>query len=139
MTIIHDRLEDVAGEGFDQSVTFTIPRIREAADGSAIVTEERHRFNVTDGELITTDLDPGPATVRITGHSVPYKIVIPPSGSSVRLWPLIDAGMPAPQTGTPGFVRNGGGVSRTQAVTSTEYAAMVLDPATLYVIVDEES
>ncbi|AUH68533.1 MULTISPECIES: hypothetical protein [Gordonia] len=138
MTIIQDRIEDIAGAEFAQAVTFTIPRIRESASGAAIVTEQKHRFQVTDGgDLVTSNLDPGPATVRIGLNS--YQITIPDSSSPIRLWPLIDAGMPAPPPSEQyQFVRNGGGLVRAQAVDLDEYESMMWDPGTLYIIKDAQ-
>jgi len=148
VTIIQDRIEDVAGQGLRLPVIFQTGVVRDSAAGDAIVAPVRHRFDlakektgaVSDGMLSTTDLDPGPATVTIPGNrGGVYSIVIPVSSTPVRLWPLIDAGMPTPPASEPGFIRNGGGVARAEAVTASEYASLTFDPATLYVIVDEEA
>lgn len=136
MTIIQDRLEDVAGEGLDQSVVFTIPRIRESADSTAIVTEDRHRFEVVDGELLTTDLDPGPAKVQIAGQPTIYDIVIPESPTPIRLWPLIDAGMPAPPAESPGFIRSDD-TGRLLVMPTPDFNNLTtLDPMTMYATYD---
>lgn len=137
MTIIQDRIEDVAGAGLLRNVTISTQVIRQAASGDAIVATVPHHFELADGVLSTTDLDPGPAVVQIGAKQ--YSIMIPVSSTPIRLWPLIDAGMPTPPASEPGFIRNGGGVARAEAVTASEYASLTFDPATLYVIVDEEA
>lgn len=136
MTIINDRIEDVGGSGFDRRVTFFIEHIRESSDGDAIVTTVPHHFELDEGELTTTDLDPGPAKVQIGAGS--YNITIPESGSPIRLWPLIDAALPTPAVDISGFVHNGGGVARIQALTAAEYSALEApDPATFFVVIED--
>lgn len=137
MTIIQERLEDIAGFGLPSSVSFTVPVMRSSADTSAIVAEDTHLFHLDNGELLTTDLDPGPATVRISGHSRVYRILIPDSATPVRLWPLLDALMPAPpEQWQTGFIRNGGGMARGVALTQAEMDARPEDPGTFYFITD---
>ena len=130
MTVISDVVENVAGTPDERVIVFSIKRVRQNVDGNAIVTSERAQFVPVDGVFTTTDLDPGPADVKI--HSQTYPIVIPDSDTPVRLWPLIDAGLPAPAP-SAGFVRNGGGVARIEWVTEAQYAALVKDPETTYI------
>lgn len=135
MTVISEPIEDIAGAGFGQPITFVVPMIRQSADGTSTVVEVRHSYTPVAGVLTTGDLDPGPAVVRIR-HAT-YNIVIPASATPVRLWPLIDAGMPTPPPTAEGFVRNGGGIARAVALTQIEYDAIPTpDPETFYVIVD---
>ena len=130
MTVISDVVESVAGTGDDRVIVFAIKRVRQNVDGNAIVSTEHVQYTPVDGAFTTDDLDPGPATVKI--HSQVYPITIPDSDTPVRLWPLIDAGLPAPAP-TAGFVRNGGGVARIEWVTEAAYAALVKDPETTYI------
>lgn len=135
MTVIQDQLKDVAGEPFEGTVTFRIERIREGADGTSIVTIERHHFQVDGGSLLTTDMDPGRATVRFSGDKNTYPIVISDSATPIRLWPLIDAGQPAPPATASGFLRVANGdEARIDFVTSTEYATLTPDPNTVYLV-----
>lgn len=134
MTVIQEPIEDIAGASYDSAIRFRVPVLRESSDGTSTVVTERHWFMPVDGVLTTDDLDPGPAKVQI--GSMTYDIIIPVSSTPVRLWPLIDAGMPQPAPSTPGFVKDGGGVTRVQAVNQATYESMVHDPATLYIIKD---
>lgn len=138
MTILFDNITDIAGATTDGPITLQAITIRENADGDGIITRESHTiYPDHTGAFTTPDVDPGPAIVWFGPE--PYDIVIPDSPTPVRLWPLIDAGMPVPAEGSDGFVRNGGGVTRTQAVTMAEYASMTRDPATVYFITDSSA
>lgn len=130
MTVIADVVESVAGTADDRLIVFAIKRVRQNVDGNAIVSTEHVQYTPVDGAFTTDDLDPGPATVKI--GSLVYPIVIPDSDTAVRLWPLIDAGLPAP-TPSASFVRNGGGVARIEWVTEAVYAGLVKDPETTYI------
>lgn len=134
MTVLFDDVTTIAGFADGQRIRFSVPVLRENDSGDGIITTKHHDVRPVDGTLTTPDLDAGPAKVSIGMKS--YNIVIPDSPTPVRLWPLIDAGMPPPPAGTPGFVRNGGGVARVQALTQAEYDTATHDPATLYVITD---
>lgn len=133
MTVIAEPLHDIGGIKETDSVTFFIDVVREDSGGTGTTTTTQHRVAPTDGVIITEDLDPGPARVRI--GLVTYPIVIPDSVSPVRLWPLIDASMPPPPI-TNLFVKNGGGIARAQRISAATYAALATpDPETLYLVV----
>lgn len=136
MTVISDRVEDVGGVGDDvAAVVFFTEVLRDNTGGDAIVTTRRHDVHPVGGEFTSPDLDPGPAVVQVGVKR--YDIIIPVSSSAVRLWPLIDAGMPTPPSVADGFVRNGGGVTRIEAVTQAVYNSLTTpDPATFYLITD---
>lgn len=135
MTVITERITDLAGTGEVDRIPFYIKAIRENADGNAIVTTVRHDYTPdADGDITTGDLDPGPAVVRI--GMVEYAIDIPDSGTPVRLWPLIEAGLPVVPAEQAHAVVNGGGVARAQRITESAYLALAAkDPETLYVVV----
>ncbi|MFC9436919.1 hypothetical protein [Nocardia sp. NPDC057030] len=133
MTTIAETLRNIAGVDETEPLTFFIDELRENADGTGTVTTRVHQVWPVDGRVVTEDLDPGPARVRI--GLVTYPIVIPDSQSAVRLWPLLDASIPPPPQ-TNQFVRNGGGIARAQRITASAYAALVTpDPQTLYFVV----
>lgn len=136
MTVLYDDVINVAGLSPGDPIQFRTHTIRENDTSDGIVTTDGYTvWPDATGAIETEDLDPGPATVIISG--LIYNIIIPPSSTPVRLWPLIDAGMPAPAPDVEGFVRNGGGVRRIVAVTQAEYDAIPTpDPATFYVIID---
>ncbi|MDG3012445.1 hypothetical protein G4X40_20095 [Rhodococcus sp. D2-41] len=135
MTIISERIADLAGVPETGTVTFWTTVLRENDTHTGTVTTRRHSFLVVAGLLTTTDLDPGPARVQIGPHA--YDVVIPESTAPIRLWPLIDAALPAALPPGTGWIRDGGGIARGQALTSTEYAAITTpDPDSLYFIVD---
>ena len=135
MTVISEPIADIADIAYDNVVVFWVPELRQSADAASIVVENRREYAVVAGVLTTDDLQPGPAHVQI-GHQV-YPIIIPESATPVRLWPLIDAGMPPPPPTAEGFVRDGGGIARAVALSQAEYDAIPTpDPATFYVITD---
>lgn len=116
---------------------FYIETVRQNVSGTGTVSVKRVDVTPVGGVLTTPNLDPGPAQVQWRGQR--YPIVIPHSVSSVRLWPLLDAGMPHPPSTAAGFVRNGGGVTRIQALTQIEYENLDSpDPATLFIITDSQ-
>jgi hypothetical protein len=131
MTVISDTVRDVAGRSDDAEITFYVQDLR-GGDSTGITTTRRVRVPPVDGVLTTPDLTPGPAKVEIGTKK--YDIVIPDEVETVGLWPLIDAGMPTPPPGAPGFVRNAGGISRITRVTEAELAAIEQDPETFYVV-----
>ena len=136
MTVISEPIGDIAGLGERQKVRFTVPTMRESADGTATVTTRTHEVSPVNGVLTTADLDPGPAKVSI-GHDQ-YDIVIPASDTPIRLWPLIEAGSPPPPPDPESlFIRNSGGIRRAKILTQTAYAALVTpDPETFYIIIE---
>lgn len=138
MTVISEKISDIAGLGAEEGVEFSTTSLRESADGTGIVTTTRHEVFPVDGVLTTPDLDAGPATVRI--GMKPYHIVIPESATPIRLWPLLDAVVDPPPPAATGFVKDGGNVARIKALTQAEYNAMTTpDPGTLYIITDSET
>lgn len=136
MTVIAEPIENIAGADNTSAFVFRSYVVRESDDGTSLVTTRTQRYTATDGVLITHNLDAGPAEVSIDGR--PYWIVIPESASPVRLWPLIEAGLPVPPSQEATAVRNGGGISRIQRIGDSAYAALVTpDPETLYIVVPD--
>ncbi|WP_280471021.1 phage upper tail fiber protein [Nocardia cyriacigeorgica] len=133
MTIISEHVSGVAGADEKTVFEFWAPVLRESSSGTGLLTTRPHHLQPVDGILTTPELDPGPAHVRI-GHRE-YRIEVPDSPTPVRLWPLIEAGLPVPPTEEATAVRNGGGVARIQRISQAEYDALVTpDPETLYVV-----
>lgn len=131
MTVVSETLTDAAGNPETKPLTFFIEQIRESASGTSTISVKRVDAPVVGG-VLTVNLDPGPARVEWRGKT--YAIIVPVSATPVRLWPLIDAGLPAPGLGEPGFVRNAGGIARVQRTTIANYAAIPSkDPETLYI------
>lgn len=137
MTVLFGRVEDIAGATEHTPLVFWVPQLRENDAGTAMVTTQHHTLYASGGEFVTPDMDAGPAVVQIGVRQ--YQITIPESPDPIRLWPLIDAGMPAPPPSEQyQFVRNGGGLVRAQAVDLDEYESMTWDPGTLYIIKDAQ-
>lgn len=134
MTIISDYTENIAGASDNSEIVFYTKQLRDNEDSNAIVTTKKYRCYPTDGQIITEDLDPGPAEVKIGLDK--YSIWIPDSSTPVRLGPLIQVGM-APLQPHTGLVFNAGGVDRVQAKSTTEYAELTKDPATVYFLFQE--
>jgi hypothetical protein len=67
-----------------------------------------------------------------------YPITIPDSATPVRLWPLIEAGLPIPPAQQASAVINGGGIARVQKITESAYAALITpDPETEYSVIPD--
>ncbi|MDI9914360.1 hypothetical protein [Rhodococcus sp. IEGM 1379] len=135
MTVITEvfrRLDNVAPSPEDLGfVYFTVNERRFVSSGNYVLVKVKVKCRLVNGVLTSPDLVPGPAIAHVGTET--YNIEIPDSSTPVRLWPLIDAGMPPP-TNVPGFVRNAGGIARIQRTTIAEYAAMPSkDPETLYI------
>ncbi|MGW4123632.1 hypothetical protein [Nocardia sp. NPDC004711] len=132
MTVIADTMVDI-GHGPDVgAVYFRVPVLRDAAAHTQIVTPQWISAPISsDGTFTSPDLEPGPAQVRIGG--IAYEIVVPVSPTPIRLWPLIDAGVPA--VADREFVRDGGGVRRIQALPQSQFDAMPTgrDVDTIYI------
>ncbi|MGV9742858.1 hypothetical protein [Nocardia farcinica] len=132
MTVIADTFVDLGHRGDTSAVYFWAPGLRDSpAVPARIITPQYVAVPIdTTGSFTTGDLEPGPAKVRIGG--IAYDIVIPDSPTPVRLWPLIDAGVPA--TPDREFVRDGGGVRRVHALTQAAFDAMPAprDPETVF-------
>lgn len=144
MTVISDKLLDGAKVPAGVRVEFWIPRMRDANDSSAILVEDVVTVPVVaaTGAFTTPNLEPGRWRVRIVWSALEtpaeYEITIPSSTSTIRLWPLVDAAAPPPAATIPGFVRNAGGINRTQFISTTAYAALTApDPTTLYITYTE--
>lgn len=136
MTVITELLVDVAGTPHTDEVFFSSYILRENDDGNALVTTSVRSYTPVNGVITTEDLDPGPARVRIGVNT--YDIEIPESATPVRLWPLIETGLPAPPSLVGNYVINGGGIARVQKLTQSEYAALTLpDPETEYSVVPD--
>lgn len=135
MTVISEPVESIAGAD-NQTVFGFQSLVRESADGTGLITAALVTMQATGGVLTTPDLDPGPAVVSV-GHRN-FQIEIPDSGTAVRLWPLIQAGLPIPPSEEASAVRNGGGVARIQRITESAYLALATpDPETLYVVIED--
>lgn len=133
MTVISEPISSIAGA--DDLTVFVFRSIltRESADGTGLVTSRIETLQADAGVLTTPDLDPGAASVRI--GAAEYRIEIPDSEDPVRLWPLIEAGLPVPPAEEATAVRNGGGIRRAEAVELEDYLAIVgPDPETLFVV-----
>ncbi|WP_040814657.1 phage upper tail fiber protein [Nocardia concava] len=135
MTVISEPIANIAGA--DNSTTFEFASLvlRQSASGTGTITTAPFFVQAVAGVLTTPSLDPGPALVRIGNRQ--YQITVPSSATPVRLWPLIQAGLPVPPTEDATAVRNGGGIARAQRITASAYAALTTpDPETLYLVVE---
>ncbi|NEW40766.1 hypothetical protein GV794_01840 [Nocardia cyriacigeorgica] len=133
MTVISEPISNIAGADNGTSFMFVSPVIRESDDGTGLITTHPTVVTAVNGVLTTPDLDPGPATVRIGARG--YSITIPDSPTPIRLWPLIEAGLPVPPAEEAAAVKNGGGIARAQRVTQSWFAANSHDPDTLYLVI----
>lgn len=135
MTVITEPIENIAGADNNTRFEFSSTILRESDDGTSLITVNPVFLTAADGVLTTPDMDPGPAQVRI-GQRL-YLIDIPDTATPVRLWPLIEAGLPVPPVEEATAVRNGGGVARIQRLSEEAYSALETpDPETLYVVVE---
>jgi hypothetical protein len=136
VTVIHESVATIAGADAQTTFTFSSPALRDSSDDDALITTVGVRLIPVAGVLTTPDLDPGPATVRVGLTS--YSIDIPESLTPVRLWPLIQAGLPIPSAEDSAAVRNGGGAARIQVMTTAEYTALVAsttpDPGSIFLV-----
>lgn len=146
MPVLSDKLTDGAKLGVGAEIVFTVRDIRDSVAHDAILGPARTTVpvNAATGLFTSPVLDPGPYWVGIRwSRSNPthelYPIEVPAESGTFRLWPLIDAGAPPPEPGVLGFVRDGGGVTRIQALTQSEYDDLDNpDPATLFIITDSQ-
>lgn len=135
MTVISEPVENIAGADNGTEFVFASILLRESDDGTSLITTTPTRVKPVGGVLITPDLDPGAAKVSI-GLSRAYQIDIPDSPTPIRLWPLIEAGLPVPPVEEATAVRNGGGVARIQRIALADYEAIPTpDPDTLFVVI----
>lgn len=115
------------------TVYFTVSELRYVTADNFVVVPVRVECALVGGVLTTPNLAAGPAIVELGLSGPTYKIEIPAVAGPVKLWPLIDAGMPTP-VNAAGFVRNAGGIARVARTTTGDYAAMPTpDPETLYI------
>lgn len=131
MTVISDTLADIGAAADRGALYFYAPLLRDAL--THIVTPQWVSVGPdATGAFTTPDLQPGPAIVRIDG--IAHPIDIPDSGTTVRLGPLIEAGIPQDDAG-PRYVINGGGVAILRWLTQAEWAAIAPgDPNTTYYV-----
>lgn len=133
MTIISEPIADIAGAAETDPIVFFTRVLRQNEAGTGTVTTDRHHYVPDGGVLMTGDLDPGPAQVRI--GTTTYPIEIPDSATPIRLWPLIDATITPSPSNASGYVKDAGHVARIQSISQADYAALATyDPDTLYVI-----
>ncbi len=138
MTIITSFVRDIAGADAATVFTFEVPQARGVGSGAGVVTVRSQSYTAEHGLLTTDDLSPGPATLRLSGQPGEYRITIPDSTEPVPLWPLMDAATPpGPGAYTTGFIRNGGGLARGEAVSLADYPGLLKDPETVYFIFDQ--
>lgn len=92
MTIIKESLRDLAGSQAQGWVEFMCASIRASADGTRTIVTKPVRVQLVNGELVSPNLDPGPAVVTVAagGTRREYPIVIPNSSTPVRLHDLLD-------------------------------------------------
>lgn len=132
MTVIVDQFVDVGGHADRGALTFWAPVLRDSPVDGTIITPQYVAVTVeNDGSFTTPDFAPGPARVRIGG--IAHDIVIPDSPTEVRLWPLIDAGVPV--VAEREYVRDSGGVRRVQALPQSAFDALATprDPETVFI------
>jgi len=115
------------------SVFFTVNERRYVTDEDFVVEPVRVQYDLVGGVLTTADLVAGPAVVQIGFSGPTYTINIPEAPGPIRLWPLIDAGLPTPSN-EPGLVRNAGGIARIAKITTAQLqAGGGTDPETLFI------
>lgn len=134
MTVISEHVDNIAGADDGTVFVFASILLRDSDDGTSLITTTPTRVTPVAGVLTTPDLDPGAAKVSI-GLSRAYQIDIPDSPTPIRLWPLIEAGLPVPPAEEATAVRNFGGIAGAKRVTLAEYQAMPTpDLETLFVV-----
>ncbi|OZE39116.1 hypothetical protein CH278_02205 [Rhodococcus sp. 05-2254-5] len=97
MTVVTQKLTNIAGVSRVTPVHFTSPAVRTA--GTNLVTEDVQVVNPVNG-VITVDLQPGPASVMLSGRE--FAFTVPASGTPT-LSTLIAAALGIP-AGTPDVV-----------------------------------
>lgn len=136
MTVISEPVDTIGGADAQTVFQFSSPVLRDSSDDTALITTVVVRVAPVAGVLTTPDLDPGIAAVRVGPKS--YAITIPDSPTPVRLWPLIQAGLPVPPAEVAAAVHDGGGAARIQVMTSAQYTALVAsttpDPGSIFLV-----
>lgn len=98
MTIISEPVGDLSTAGDTREVVFYLENPRAKSSGPGIITVRRVTVIPEGGVLTTPHLDPGPAKVKFGFKSYPIVIPFAEGNTTVRLWPLIEAGVtPADQ------------------------------------------
>lgn len=137
MTVIVEHVEYLGGVDDSTVFSFSSPMVRDSDDDTALITKRAMSYTASNGVLTTDDLDPGPATVTV-GVSSSFQIAIPDSPTPIRLWPLIQAGLPVPPAQMATAVINGGGAAMIRVMTADEYAALVSsttpDPGSIFYV-----
>lgn len=133
MTVISEPVSSIAGADDNTTFTFSVPLPREADTGLGMITTRTVRLTAKNGVLTTPDLDVGPAEVTVGLRT--YSIQIPDSPTPIRLWPLIQAGLPIPPAQEADAIRNLGGIRGGRVVDLDDYLAIPTpDPETLYFV-----
>ncbi|MEW1933130.1 hypothetical protein AB0362_13155 [Rhodococcus sp. NPDC079359] len=129
MTVVTQKLTNIAGVSRVTPVHFTSPAVRTA--GANLVTEDVQVVKPVNG-VITVDLQPGPASVMLSGRE--FAFTVPASGAPT-LSTLIAAALGIP-AGTPDVVVGaaveaylmlnppGGGGGLTEEEADTRYAPL---------------
>ncbi|MFC9892098.1 hypothetical protein ACFVMC_00250 [Nocardia sp. NPDC127579] len=132
MTLISEPVASIASA--DNNTVFGFQSIldRENAAGTGMVTAALVTTQAIDG-VLQIALDPGETIVNVGSRR--YLITVPDSAIPIRLWPLIQAGLPVPPAQEAAAVRNGGGVRRIAVAELDDYLAMPSpDPETVYIV-----
>jgi hypothetical protein len=101
MTVIADALKDGALVSAGGTVRFTPAALRDASGSTAMIAPKIVQVAVhpTTGAFTAT-LDPGVYDVRVKAGAVTpateVRIEVPDSGSTLRLWPLVESYIPQP-------------------------------------------
>lgn len=136
MTVISEPIGSIAGADNSTTFEFFSSIVRASDDGTGLITRRPVFLTAVDGVLTTPDFDPGPATVRIGQRA--YNITIPDSGTPVRLWPLVLAGLSVAPTEEASAVINGGGFAIGQVMTAVDYATLTStttpDPGSMFFV-----
>lgn len=97
MTVVTQKLTNIAGVSRVTPVHFTSPAVR--TSGTNLVTEDVQVVNPVNG-VITVDLQPGPASVMLSGREFAFTV---PAEGTPTLSTLIAAALGIP-AGTPDVV-----------------------------------
>ena len=133
MTVISEPVGSIAGA--DNNTVFGFQSLfdRESFDGTGMITSALRTMQASGGVLTTPDLDPGPTIVTVGPRR--YHVTVPDSPDPIRLWPLIQAGLPIPPEQEARAIRNGGGLAIGKVSELDDYLAIPTpDPETLYFV-----
>lgn len=133
MTVIIEHVSSIAGADDNTIFGFQSIHDRESFDGTGMITSALRTMQAKAGVLTTPPLDPGPTIVHVGSRR--YKIQIPDSPTPIRLWPLIQAGLPIPPAQEADAIRNLGGIRGGRVAELDDYQAIPTpDPETLYFV-----